>query len=82
MFQEGLGTMKDIRTRWTLQEDATSCSGHPCSIPFAIKEAIERKLKQPVTASMLQKVDESEWAAPIVPISKKMVLCESEERLR
>ena len=42
----------------------------PRSIPFAIKEAVEKELEHLEAEGIIEKVDSSEWAAPIVPISK------------
>ena len=71
MFQEGLGTMKNIRASLKLQEGATPRFCRPRTAPFAVKEAVGRKLDQLEADGILWKVDHSEWAAPVVPVSKK-----------
>ena len=39
--------------------------------PFAIRKAVEGELTSLVEAGILEKVDHSEWAAPIVPVPKQ-----------
>ena len=43
----------------------------PRSVPFAIKEAVGKEIERLERAGILEKVDHSEWAAPIVPVPKK-----------
>ena len=45
---------------------------HPRPVPFAIKEAVGKELDRLEAAGILQKVDHSDWAAPIVPVPKKV----------
>ena len=71
VFREELGTMKDIRASLKLQEGATPRFCRPRTVPFAIKEAVGRKLDQLEADGILRKVDHSEWAAPIVLVPKK-----------
>ena len=42
----------------------------PRSVPFALKEAIEFKLVHLEAEGVIEKVNESEWAAPIVAVPK------------
>ena len=68
VFQKGLGTLTHIQAHLTLTEGTTPRFRHPHSVPFAIKEATEKELEANGT---LEKVDHSNWAAPIVPVPKK-----------
>ena len=43
----------------------------PRSVPFALKKAVEEELDRMERAGVIEKVDHSEWAAPIVVVSKK-----------
>ena len=45
----------------------------PCSVPFAIKPAIDQELEHLESAGILQKVSTCtcNWVAPIVPVPKK-----------
>ena len=71
VIQEGLGTMKDLRAHLHLRECATPHFCRPRSVSLAIKEAVGRKLDQLEAAEILQKVDHSDWAAPILLVLKK-----------
>ena len=41
-----------------------------CSVPFALKAAIERELDRLESEGILEKASYSEWAAPVVPVPK------------
>ena len=43
----------------------------PRSIPFAIKETMEAELDHLETEGIIEKVGNSVWAAPIIPIPKE-----------
>ena len=48
------------------------------SVPFSLKEAVEKELDRLEEAQVIQKVPHSQWAAPIVPVPKangKLRLC-------
>ena len=70
VFQEGLGTTKNVQASLKLYEGATRRFCRPHTVPFATKEAVKRKLDQLEADGILRKVDHSEWAAPIVPVPK------------
>ena len=53
-----------------LQPGAKLVFFRPRSIPFAIKEAVEKELQRLEAEGIIEKVDSSEWPAPIVPIPK------------
>lgn len=42
-------------------------------VPFKILEKVEKELESMVEAGILEKVESSRWATPIVPVLKKMV---------
>ena len=71
VFQDELGTMKTIKAKLKLKENATPMFHRPRTVPFALKEAVEQELNRLEEKGILQKVDHSDWAAPIVPIPKK-----------
>ena len=71
VFQDELGTMKTIKAKLKLKENATPKFHRPRTVPFALKEAIEQELNGLEEKGILQKVDHSDWAAPIVPVPKK-----------
>ena len=40
-------------------------------MPFALKPLVEKELDRLEAASILRKVDYSDWATPIIPVPKK-----------
>ena len=71
VFQGGLGTMKHVRAHLSLREGATPRFVRPRPVPFAIRETVSRELDRLEAAGILEKVECSDWAAPIVPVPKK-----------
>ena len=70
VFQEGLGTLKHFKATLHLTPGATPHFCCPCPLPFAIREQVEGELDRLIEQGILQKVDYSDWAAPIVPVPK------------
>ena len=71
VFQDELGTMKTIKAKLKLKENATPKFHRPRTVPFALKEAVEQELNRLGEKGVLKKVDHSDWAVPIVPVSIK-----------
>ena len=71
VFRDELGTMRKVKAEIKLKESATPKFHHPCTVPFALKGAIEQELNRLEEKEILIKVSHSDWAAPIVPIPKK-----------
>ena len=42
----------------------------PLSVPFAIKDAVGREIDSLEAKGLLEKVEYSDWATPIVPVPK------------
>ncbi|KAL5497149.1 hypothetical protein EMCRGX_G013571 [Ephydatia muelleri] len=70
VFNEGLGTVLGYEAKLVMKENAVPrfCKARP--VPYAIKEKIEKELNKLVQEGILQPVELSEWAAPIVPVVK------------
>ena len=75
VFKDELGTMNSIRAELRVKDNATPRFHRPRPVPFALKEAIERELHRLEEAGIVKKVSHCEWAAPIVPVPKKMGKC-------
>ena len=71
VFQEGLGTFSGATAHLALREGVTPVFHRPRPIPFAIRKAVEQELERLVEMGILEKVEHSQWAAPIVPVPKK-----------
>ena len=54
-----------------VKPDATPKFFKPSSVPYALKEAIEQDLQQLQKLGVIEKVNHSDWAAPIMPVPKE-----------
>lgn len=70
VFAEGLGTMKKFKAHLRVKSNAKPVFHRPRSVPYAIKKVIERELERLEKEGIIEKVEHSEWAAPIVPVPK------------
>ena len=71
IFSDELGTIQTFRAKLAVQENARPKFCKPCSVPLALKEAIEEELDWLERVRVLEKVAYSEWATPLVPVPKK-----------
>ena len=46
VFQDELGTMRTIKAELKLKENATPKFHHACTVPFALKGAVEQELNR------------------------------------
>ena len=70
VFAEGLGTMKKCKAHLRVKSEAKPVFHRPRSVPYAIKETIEKEIERLEKDGIIEKVEHSEWAAPIVPVPK------------
>ena len=70
LFGPDQGTMKELTASLTVRPDAKPRFFRPRPVPYALKEPIERELDRLEEAGVVEKVDYSDWAAPIVPVPK------------
>ena len=78
MFTEELGTIHDFQAKLRVKDGATPRFHRPRPVPFALKEAVSKELDRLEAAGIIERVNYSEWAAPIVPVPKgdgKIRLC-------
>ena len=71
MFKDELGILKGIEAVVTVQESASPRFHKPRPVPFALREKVEKQLDKQVKEGELIPIDKSEWATPIVMVSKK-----------
>lgn len=71
VFADGIGKVHGIKTNLHLIDDAKAifCKARP--VPCALKPKIEQDLGNLENMGILEKVDTSDWATPIVPVPKK-----------
>ena len=71
VFKEELGTIHPFTVELSVVPDAKPkfCRARP--VPFALRPAVEEELDRLESQGVLEKVDHSEWAAPIVAVPKR-----------
>ncbi len=70
VFQEGLGTMKGYEAKIYVDPEARPRFCKARSVPYAMRAKVEEELERLVAEGVLEPVQFSEWAAPIVPVLK------------
>ena len=70
VFQGGLGTLKGVHARLQVKPNAVPKFFKARTVPFALREAVEKELDRLEQEGVIKKVDHSEWAAPIVVVPK------------
>ena len=70
LFDDGLGTITRVVAHLKLKENAKPQFFKPRLVPIALKEKIAAKLERLERIGVLEKVEFSEWAIPIVPVFK------------
>ena len=70
VFAPGLGTLKNFKAHITVKQGARPVFHRPRAVPFALKEAIEVELARLEAEGVIEKVNQSEWAAHIVAVPK------------
>ena len=70
LFEPGLGELKDMKVK--IATDTTTspkfCKARP--VPYAIREKVDKELDRLVSEKVIEPVNHSDWAAPIVPVMK------------
>ena len=61
---------KGVKAKLYVRENSVPQFHHPRPVPLAMRLKIETELQCQVDLGILEKVDISEWAAPIVPVMK------------
>jgi len=70
VFSSDLGTMQGVEAHLEVQEGATPRFHRPRSVPYALRGAVEQDLERLERLGVIEKVQYSDWAAPIVPVPK------------
>ena len=70
VFQGGLGALHGYQARILVDPDATPRFSKAHSVPYAYRELVEKELDRLVSDGILEPVEFSEWASPIVPVLK------------
>ena len=70
IFDPGLGLAKGIEACLVLKDDAKPVMLKARTIPYALKEKVEKQLDAMEEAGILTKIDDCEWGTPVVPVKK------------
>ena len=70
LFDDTLGTMKDYTATLTVKDSVRPKFHRPRPVPFAVREAVCKELDRLEKLGILEKVEHSQWAAPIMPAPK------------
>ena len=71
LFKDELGKIQQYEATLQVQPDACPQFFKARPVPFAIKPSIDEELDKLEASGVIEKVEHSYWAAPIVPVPKK-----------
>ena len=70
LFEPGLGQLKDYKAKIQVDPQAKPRFCKARSVPYAMKDKIDKELDQLEKDGIIEKVQYADWAAPIVPVLK------------
>lgn len=70
IFSEKLGKYSKKKVQLHLKENVDPIFCKPRALPYAMKDKVERELERLVKEEILEPIENSEWATPIVPVLK------------
>ena len=71
VFESGLGTVQGVTASLSLKEGAEPKFYKARQVPFALREAVDEEICRMEREGILEKVEHSEWATPIVCVPKQ-----------
>ena len=71
LFRNELGTIKGVTAKLHISPGAKPRFHRPRSIPYALRSRVDQALERLMSDGILEAVQFSEWAAPIVPVVKR-----------
>jgi hypothetical protein len=71
VFSNEAGSLKDVAIKIHVKHNTTPIFKKARHPPFALRKKIEHELERLQKSQIIEKVDSSEWATPIVPIVKR-----------
>lgn len=71
VFDKKEGKIKKFRANIVVKEGAQPIFCKAYSVPFAVKEKVEKEINRQVKAGILVPVQSSEWASPVLAVAKE-----------
>ena len=71
LFRNELGTIRGVTAKLHIHPGAKPRFYRPRSIPYALRSRVDQALEKLVYEGILEAVQFSDWAAPIVPVVKR-----------
>ena len=70
VFRNEFGLMTQFEVKLTIKQGSKPVFVRPRSVPYALREPLEQALDRMEDFGVIEKVNHSEWAAPIVVVPK------------
>ena len=70
LFDEGLGELRGVKAKIYIDKETEPIFHKPRQVPFAIRRKVEEELDHLQALGVIQPIQFSDWAAPIVPVMK------------
>jgi len=70
VFEDGLGTLKNYKAKIYIDPKSTPCFYKARSMPYSVCSLVDDELEKLTKEAVIEPVQFSDWAAPIVPVLK------------
>ena len=70
VFSDELGKLKDVKAKLILKENSAPKFVKARPVPYSLKDKIDKELDKLLNQGVIEKVNTSDWATPIVPVPK------------
>lgn len=70
VFSDELGKLKDLKAKLILKENSSEKFVKARPVPYSLRDKIDKDLEKLVNQSVIENMNTSEWATPIVPVTK------------
>ena len=71
VFKEEMGCIEGVQAKFSIKPGSTPKFYRARSVPYALKTKVEQELDRLEQQDVLERVEFSNWAAPIVPVVKQ-----------
>ena len=70
VFKKGMGTLKGFKATIKVDNQTAPKYWKPRPVPYSLRDKVEKELDRLVDEGIVDQVQYSDWASPIVPIVK------------